>query len=312
MLLVIDDLKDDLRPGRLRWQRFQEPDRKNSYLPYSHHPPNPAEARKELYLEEDAVSTLKVDVIGIHDESRATTMTMTFNNNNNNARPPLPSLTDLHKIQGRTDKSSIHRRVLIQLCILLLVVISLVIFFCWPRCPHLLLTSHATAILPVEWGPDTAHPSMNALWLINATLDNRQNWIPTHIAQIDLTLTDNVTHQAFGWATQNQLLLQPRTTSDIQMMVQVHYDATSQQDPTFQHLYQACGPLNIATPSALNVTAEVITENKKKGRNAEIVVFTSQSKLGNFSYFRHCLETLSYRQATRRDPYVSIGLTNRP
>ncbi|KAG0192836.1 hypothetical protein DFQ28_007446 [Apophysomyces sp. BC1034] len=228
--ICTDNPKVILPPGPPGKHIFQEPDRTNSYLPYSHHPPDLVEARKELYVEEDVASTLKVDVIGSHDESRAATMTIAMGSN----RTAPPSLTDLHKIQGRT----------------------VILFFCWPRTPQLRLSGHATAISPAIWGPDATHPSMNASWLVNATLDNRKNWVPTQVVQMDLTLTDNVTHQAFAWSMVNQIRLQPRATSNIQMVVQVRYNAANMDDLTFQHLYKACGLQDVATPSALNITAE--------------------------------------------------------
>lgn len=147
-------------------------------------------------------------------------------------------------------------------------------FFCWPRTPRISMGGGAISVngippdwwagerLPVEAQDNTilpSRPSLRGTWQINVTLDNRDNWIPTHIRSLEFVLMDSLTLAKFAWASSPSMVLHPKTISPLSLTFNVNYQAPDNTDPTFQNLYTACGPLkspNSQRP-ALNVLLKV-------------------------------------------------------
>ncbi|KAI9494253.1 hypothetical protein BDB00DRAFT_819425 [Zychaea mexicana] len=257
--------------------------RANSYLPYSNHPPDITQAKTMLYLneEQDALSSLataggggrpppnnflhsnRLDLLQ-HDggPSRsmlsATTMSLLFK-----AAPVRKENTTLSlEIARKKRKLSPQQRrrcwchILFSVITLILLTGGLIAFFCWPRTPHILMDDNAqTMHTPADWGQDN-QAFLRATWLVNVTFDNSQNWIPTHINYMELYLVDAL-HQdkQFGMA-ENTLTLAPRKSTLLQLVFHISYDAASVNDPTFQNLYNACGPKKLGTPPDLAVAIQ--------------------------------------------------------
>ncbi|KAI9301509.1 hypothetical protein BJ944DRAFT_271408 [Cunninghamella echinulata] len=115
-------------------------------------------------------------------------------------------------------------------------------FICWPRTPLLIIPSHAERLGQTTWGttPDK-RPWVEANWLMNITLDNRENWIPTHISKIDFTMLDSSTQQSFATATLDAFVLPQQMITIIpNVPFQLHYSARSESDTTFQNLHRSC------------------------------------------------------------------------
>jgi hypothetical protein len=72
---------------------------------------------------------------------------------------------------------------------------------------------------------------------------------------------DSLTLAKFAWAsTPSTLELAPGTISPISLTFNVNYQAADRTDPTFQNLYNACGPLSESKQRpALNVLLRVTT-----------------------------------------------------
>ncbi|ORX51896.1 hypothetical protein DM01DRAFT_1336890 [Hesseltinella vesiculosa] len=118
-------------------------------------------------------------------------------------------------------------------------------FFCWPRTPVVIIGSYAQRQDPqkgIQWGnTEDKRPWMEAQWLMNITLDNRENWIPTHISKIDFTLLDSLTQQPFAVASVADLAIQPHTNTMLaNVNFYVHYNSRTDTDTTYQDLYHAC------------------------------------------------------------------------
>ncbi|KAG2219783.1 hypothetical protein INT45_008874 [Circinella minor] len=281
-----NDINQLSLPGSLS-QEDQE-QRANSYLPYSNHPPDFSHAKNELYLneEQDAPLSLRhpyfqnrLDLLHHDGFSRnaehghengpsrsmfsATTMSFLFKS---------ATLLPVHKEQTslsleieRRKKNQPKRRYQQHCCHILFFIITLILlaaglitFFCWPRTPQLSMDDSAQSIYaPTDWGQDNLI-SLRATWLLNVTFDNTQNWLSTHIYWMELYLVDAL-HQdkRFGMATES-LVIPPRTSSLQQMIFHVSYDAASLNDPTFQNLYNACGPKKVGTSSDLAVEIQVL------------------------------------------------------
>lgn len=180
------------------------------------------------------------------------------------------SLTDLRRQQQKPTRALFRRRVLlVALAILAMLSIATVFFVCWPRTPRIKLTKQAAAAksrLPedaTDWGQDEQHPWLRTAWAVNVTLDNRDNLIPTHLSRLDLILADQDTQQPFARSYITMLVLPPREETQLSMIFDVDYETSGGlKDPTFEHLYNACGPQKISNklPPALNVTLEAVFE----------------------------------------------------
>jgi hypothetical protein len=114
--------------------------------------------------------------------------------------------------------------------------------------------------LPAPDTPIPSRPSLRATWQINVTLDNRDNWIPTYLTRLDFVIVDSLTLSKFAWAsTASSMVLAPGIISPLSLTFNVNYQAPDRTDPTFQNLYNACGPLADSTAKrpALNVLLRV-------------------------------------------------------
>lgn len=169
-------------------------------------------------------------------------------------------------------RSRAHSRLCVFLFFFICVLGAIATFFCWPRTPRVSMGGGADSLsgAPDWWAgerqplpsPDAAipsRPSLRATWQINVTLDNRDNWIPTHLTKLDFVIVDSLTLAKFAWAsTSSALILAPGTISPISLTFNVNYQAADRTDPTFQNLYNACGPLSDSKQRpALNVLLRV-------------------------------------------------------
>ncbi|KAL9548847.1 hypothetical protein MBANPS3_005485 [Mucor bainieri] len=169
-------------------------------------------------------------------------------------------------------RSRAHSRLCVFFFFFICVLGAIATFFCWPRTPRVSMGGGADSLsgAPDWWAgerqplpaPDTpipSRPSLRATWQINVTLDNRDNWIPTHITKLDFVIVDSLTLAKFAWAsTSSALELAPGTISPVSLTFNVNYQAADRTDPTFQNLYNACGPLSDSKQRpALNVLLRV-------------------------------------------------------
>lgn len=239
------------------------PGRTHSYLPYSNHPPDISQARHgSLYLEDEppAKSLTVHSCQRLHSLLHLPTMLADTRNTK-----PSTSLTDLTRRQQQRKRRRLDPRLfwifIVVACIL--AAGGVVTFVCWPRVPRVRLSPASAATVPrdvTDWGPDPQHPWLKTLWQVNVTLDNRDNFIPTRISGLTLIMADQATSQPFARASTGPFLLAPRSETSMGMLFNVEYETPSMEDPTFQHLYNACGPQKISTslPPALNITLQVL------------------------------------------------------
>lgn len=169
-------------------------------------------------------------------------------------------------------KTRTHSRLTVFFVFSLCILGAFAAFFCWPRTPRVSMGGGADSISgPPDWwngekqplppsdAPIPSRPSLRASWQINVTLDNRDNWIPTRVNQLDFVMVDSLTLAKFAWATTNApLLLPPGVITPVSLTFNVNYQAADRTDPTFQNLYNACGPISESKQRpALNVILRV-------------------------------------------------------
>ncbi|KAG0166217.1 hypothetical protein DFQ30_007449 [Apophysomyces sp. BC1015] len=148
-------------------------------------------------------------------------------------------------------------RICVFIAFLAILLGGIAAFICWPRTPLVWMSGGAEAVNdPADWGPDT-HPWLHATWQVNITLDNRQNWIPTHLTKLEFDIADSLTLRKFAWSKAGPLTLAPQTITPLRLVFDVNYDTSTLTDTTFQNLYHACGPQKMGTPPALNVVLHV-------------------------------------------------------
>ncbi|KAI9313247.1 hypothetical protein BX666DRAFT_1981132 [Dichotomocladium elegans] len=174
------------------------------------------------------------------------------------------SLTDFRRYTSRRRTS---RRIIILIAFAAVIIIAAIVtFFCWPRTPQIRLAAQGAGARSrhpddaTDWGPDQQHPYLRTSWLINVTLDNHENFITTHVSRLDLVLSDQDTLKPFARASAENLVLLPRQEKLLNLVFDVEYETPSLKDPTFEHLYNACGPQKISAtaPPALNITLQAI------------------------------------------------------
>ncbi|KAI9269168.1 hypothetical protein BDA99DRAFT_603330 [Phascolomyces articulosus] len=269
--------------------------RTHSYLPYTNHPPDISKARYHFYAEDDdrpansLMTTTTARMIPpnsassqhlgsfiteptvLNEEGMINNNHNHPNHNSNNSNKSndnkhlTGSLTDLRRFNNRRQKQRKgFLRPFIFVLIIIFLLLGIAFFFCWPRIPKIRLASQAAAGRTrrpedqTDWGPDQQHPWLKTSWIVNVTLDNHDNFIPTHVSTLDLVLADQVTLQPFARSTLYDLVLSPRTETLFNILFDVEYETPSVKDPTFEHLYNACGPQKISAlaPPALNITLQ--------------------------------------------------------
>ncbi|KAI8086152.1 uncharacterized protein BX664DRAFT_350571 [Halteromyces radiatus] len=134
----------------------------------------------------------------------------------------------------------------IFLSILLLIVLSSIL---WPRTP-LIRIEGASLISPAKitetnQGALVGNVQFESQWMVNFTVDNRQNSIlPTRLVQLHVLVKDALTGNIIGKGFQNDhpepLVLSPNTISTIQLGVSLDYQARDVSDTTFASLKKAC------------------------------------------------------------------------
>jgi hypothetical protein len=85
-------------------------------------------------------------------------------------------------------------------------------------------------------------------WLVNITVDNRQNHVPTRLVQVQVIAKDALTGLIIGKGVHNDdsnpehIVLAANTISTIQIPIRVDYQARDSTDTTFVDLSKACAP----------------------------------------------------------------------
>ncbi|KAI8364839.1 hypothetical protein EDC96DRAFT_510562 [Choanephora cucurbitarum] len=156
--------------------------------------------------------------------------------------PQQDSLRTIKTTRQKEKGCGRHARLCVVLTFCVFVLGAIAAFVCMPRTPLVSMAGTAESLSGApEW---TSAPSMRATWRINVTLDNRPNWVPTHLTKLDFEMVDSLTLVNFAWATTGPIVLSPGTITPISLVIHVNYQTADVTNPTFQNLYNACGPLS--------------------------------------------------------------------
>ncbi|CDS14505.1 hypothetical protein LRAMOSA06674 [Lichtheimia ramosa] len=119
----------------------------------------------------------------------------------------------------------------------LIILVALAWFFVWPRWPNSILFQNAGVITPYD-SSDPESKIYEAVWQINLTVDNSENFVPTHFKEFHLKLYDGSTNVKIGEGSTGSFMI-PGQTRDkiIPITVNVQYSASDAGDPTLKNLF---------------------------------------------------------------------------
>ncbi|KAG1464741.1 hypothetical protein G6F56_005022 [Rhizopus delemar] len=152
------------------------------------------------------------------------------------------------------------------ICVFLLfIVLSLVVYFVWPITP-LMRIEGATLTSPAKISQTTqgimvGNVAFESDWLVNITVDNRKNHVPTRIVQIQVVAKDALTGLVIGKGIRNDdlnsetIVLAPNGISTLQLPIHVDYQARDSTDTTFLDLISACSPKHPLNTNAVSLPA---------------------------------------------------------
>ncbi|ORY91171.1 hypothetical protein BCR43DRAFT_498627 [Syncephalastrum racemosum] len=250
---------------RRKQHHTSEDERANSYLPYSHHRRDPYAAQEPIYLEEDnmpsftspnknsmgGVGSLLQDNIAmdmVDQQPPAVPQKQQLD-------PSLDPLPEIKKRKRSRRLCGLHRRTLVFIVFIFVVIVAVIWYFVWPRYPPLYyLESKA---VNSDWKPTY----VTSTWYVNMTADNSENWVPTRIKNFEVELLDANTNQKFGSGSSGSIILPPRQSNvNVPFTFDIHYVASDQQDTTLQDL-TLCSAVKTnptpETPQSLNVIFQV-------------------------------------------------------
>lgn len=158
----------------------------------------------------------------------------------------------VHEQENKPRKFGFSRRGWVFCTFLSLIVFVLIAYFLWPRTPLMRiegasLTSPAK-ITETKQGVMVGNVAFESEWLVNITVDNRQNHVPTRLVQVQVIAKDALTGLIIGKGVHNDdpnpehIILAPNTISIIQIPIRVDYQARDSTDTTFVDLSKACAP----------------------------------------------------------------------
>ncbi|CEP19077.1 hypothetical protein [Parasitella parasitica] len=171
--------------------------------------------------------------------------------------------------ESNPKKRGCGRRGWVFFTFLSLIVAVLVAYFLWPRTPLMRiegasLTSPAK-ITETKQGVMVGNVAFESEWLVNITVDNRQNHVPTRLVQIQVLAKDALTGLIIGKGVHNDdpnpehIVLAPNAISTIQLPIRVDYQARDSTDTTFVDLTKACSPQHMAPLNSPN--SSVVSTN---------------------------------------------------
>ncbi|ORZ10732.1 hypothetical protein BCR42DRAFT_421899 [Absidia repens] len=215
--------------------------RANSYLPYSHHQRDPAQHITPIYVEDDQQQTCQGVGSMLQDS-------FSMDSTQNEINRPKASQTseehDMEVIEKREPKEKrrycrLKRRIWICLVTGFLVLLTLLLYFLIPRMPTVKFSSADPK--RQHWSEDAQ--SLTAQWIVDFSLDNSGNWIPTWMQKMVVALDDKDTKTQIGWGVLEPQWIPPRNSSYIvRIPINISYSSTTLPDETISDLISTCGP----------------------------------------------------------------------
>ncbi|GAN01240.1 hypothetical protein MAM1_0005c00672 [Mucor ambiguus] len=142
------------------------------------------------------------------------------------------------------------RRAWVMLAFLAVLVVTVLVFFFWPRIPLIriegAINTIPTKVTQTQQGGRTSNVAFESTWLLNITMDNRRNFFTTRFNRIHIIAKDAMTGLLIGKGLNNNVeagivvYLPGKAISTIQLPISVNYQARDSTDATFSNLMRAC------------------------------------------------------------------------
>ncbi|KAI9311239.1 hypothetical protein BX666DRAFT_2032250 [Dichotomocladium elegans] len=252
--------------------------RANSYLPYSHHRRDPNTPVTPIFIEDVTISnqdrTISLQVHSTHNTNAhespnpltSKTHSLLFSKSRRRRRRRRQQHADsrlrwccCYCCCGESSLPIRHWRLFTFLGVLFLAALALVWFFCWPRVPELSLdglddlSSSQNSTFMNTGSAGSGSVVFNTTWSLNLTIDNSQNWIPTHIDNMSVRVLSSTTNAQIGKGSSSSFIIKPRMSKQLAIIsLSMHYEAATEDDDTIKDLYSTCYTQNKdATASSL-------------------------------------------------------------
>ncbi|KAG2225528.1 hypothetical protein INT45_010355 [Circinella minor] len=150
----------------------------------------------------------------------------------------------------RTEPRKCGRRGWVFGSFIFMILLIITGYLLWPRTPlmriegaSLLSPAHITE---THQGVMVGNVAFESQWLVNITVDNRENRVPTRFTQIDVLAKDALTGLVIGknnstdHKVSSEHTLPANTISTIQLPITLDYQARDDRDTTFATLKKAC------------------------------------------------------------------------
>ncbi|KAG0168327.1 hypothetical protein DFQ30_004943 [Apophysomyces sp. BC1015] len=165
-----------------------------------------------------------------------------------------PSRRALEKRRENQMKKKSCQRGWVFCTFISLILVVVTSYMLWPRTPLMRiegaeLTTPAK-VTETRQGVMVGNVQFESAWLVNVTVDNRQNHVPTHLVGVQVLAKDALTGLLIGKGDKTDAtVLPPNAISTIQLPVFVDYQAREASDTTFVNLRKTCTPQRQQTVS---------------------------------------------------------------
>ena len=139
------------------------------------------------------------------------------------------------------------RREWVMMTFVLVVVGCILGFVLWPRTPLIriegAMRTGPTKVTQTGSERMMSNVAFESVWILNITMDNRRNYLPTRFNRIQIYAKDAVTGLLIGKGTDSEFgqeTIPGRTISTIQLPISINYQARDKFEPTFSNLLKAC------------------------------------------------------------------------
>lgn len=249
-------------------QQYHNEDEKraNSYLPYSNHNRDSYDQGEPIYLQDDIDDLPSFNSPSNRNNRGAVgsilqdNIVMEMMNDNS---PYAPQTDENYKQQTTNSvliqqlppakkkkwwaRLGISGRKLVFIAFAFIAVVAVIWFFVWPRDPTL---QFLDAGLVDDNAAHYTTTSMEATWVVNFTVINKENWIPTNMQNFAVSAVEGVTGESFGYGNSGHVMLWPRSTEQIvPVTIDINFTRNA-TNPTLKNLLDACWMKNrdLASP----------------------------------------------------------------
>ncbi|KAI9312192.1 hypothetical protein BX666DRAFT_862312 [Dichotomocladium elegans] len=146
--------------------------------------------------------------------------------------------------------SGLRSRGLVFVAFVLVILVGLACFFVWPRWPNSIIFQNLGIITPYN-ATDLNSKIYEAVWQLNLTVDNSENWIPTRMKGFTVRVNDRSTNVKIGEGRTGSFIL-PGKSRDIliSLPLTIQYSTTKSEDTTLSNLFYCAGVASNADSSS--------------------------------------------------------------